>query len=92
MSRPCPTYPWCATKRAHAIHFADGVYLPPDTVVMVSAEFDEPARVTITIGRTQEQLTPLAARTLGHILIARRGDVELGEALIKAADLIEAAE
>lgn len=93
---PCPTYPWCEVDGDHVFHFAHVGDLLDDITVMVFA-IDGPAEVAVTAygpgttrtaGIPQTVLPPAAARTLGQVLVARGRDRELGEALIRAADLI----
>lgn len=93
---PCP-FAWCKITCQHAAVHVALVALLHDVAVSIRT-FGGPAEVTVTAyepgttstaGIPPTVLTPAAARTLGQALIARGRDRELGEALIRAADLIE---
>lgn len=95
--RTCPT--WCTQTTAHHWHHALVAALDGDTMVAVTtATAGGDAQVRLSVWHGDElaapatYLTPLAARTLGQALVARGRDRELGEALIRAADLIGGAE
>ncbi|MEU0516674.1 hypothetical protein [Streptosporangium sp. NPDC006007] len=90
---PCPS--WCTTDGEHHWHRALVAALDSDTMVSITtATAGGDAQVRFSVWHGDElaapatYLTPPAARSLGRALVARGRDVELGEALIAAADLI----
>lgn len=97
----CPS--WCeiAGQRPHRLHF-HAVAMLSDTVVTISAWHGEPDRAEVSVitydpdtgkraGIPPLELTPTAARCLGLALIARGPERELGDLLIRAADLLKEA-
>lgn len=94
----CPS--WCeiADQRRHRLHF-HAVAVLGDTVVTISAWHGEPDRAEVSVitydpgtgeraGIPPLELPPTVARCLGQALIARGRDRELGELLVRAADLL----